>query len=414
MVGIKEAVQKVDVLVIGAGPSGTVAASILKNNGFNVAIVEKQIFPRFVIGESLLPRCMDNLEYAGLIEAVKAGGFQQKFGAKFVRNGVVCDFDFSDQFSKGWTWTWQVKRADFDHLLAKETEKKGVAIDYDAAVTAVAFNEDGSSVTTVQKGNGEIYTVEAQYIVDASGYGRVLPRLLDLDLPSDFPLRASFFTHLQDDKRPSGYDGNRITIVVYTQDVWVWVIPFSDGTTSVGMVGNPEIINRYEGTVEEQYAQWLKEVPWLKGRFTIEDRKFQPKKISGYSATVKQFYGKGYVLTGNSTEFLDPVFSSGVTLATESGALAAKLISRVLQGENVNWEEEYSKYIKRGVDVFRTFVSTWYDGTLQKILFTTESNPELKSQICSVLAGYVWDESNPFVKKHARAVKALANVIKEE
>ena len=408
----KEEVRDVDVLVIGAGPSGTVAASILKNSGLDVCMVEKQVFPRFVIGESLLPRCMENLDRAGLLETIKAGGFQQKFGAKFVRNDTICDFDFSDQYSKGWSWTWQVKRADFDHLLAKETEKKGVPIDYDAAVTAVHFHEDGSSETKVQKGSGQVYAVKAKYIVDASGYGRVLPRLLDLDLPSDFPMRMSFFCHLQDDNRPLGYDGNRITIVVYTQDVWMWVIPFSDGTTSVGLVGNPEIIEKFDGTLEEQYAQWLQEVPWIKGRFTIDDRKFEPRKIKGYSSTVKQFYGKGYVLTGNSTEFLDPVFSSGVTLATESGAVAATLIARTLKGEPVNWEVEYSEYIKRGVDVFRTFVSTWYDGTLQKILFAPNHNPELKSQICSVLAGYVWDESNPFVTKHERAVKALANVIK--
>ncbi len=409
----KEEVREVDVLVIGAGPSGTVAASILKNSGLDVCMVEKQVFPRFVIGESLLPRCMENLDRAGLLETIKAGGFQQKFGAKFVRDETICDFDFSDQYSKGWSWTWQVKRADFDHLLAKETEKKGVSIDYDAAVTAVKFHDDGSSETRVEKGNGEVYTVKAKYIVDASGYGRVLPRLLDLDLPSDFPMRMSFFCHLQDDNRPPGYDGNRITIVVYTQDVWMWVIPFSDGTTSVGLVGNPEIIEKFDGTLEEQYAQWLKEVPWIKGRFTIEDRKFEPRKIKGYSSTVKQFYGKGYVLTGNSTEFLDPVFSSGVTLATESGAVAATLIAKALNGEEVNWEVEYSDYIKRGVDVFRTFVSTWYDGDLQKILFAPNHNPALKSQICSVLAGYVWDETNPFVTKHERAVRALANVIRE-
>lgn len=412
MLELKEEVREVDVLVIGAGPSGTVAASILKNSGLDVCIVEKQVFPRFVIGESLLPRCMDNLERAGLLESVKEGDFQRKFGAKFVRDNVICDFDFSNQYSQGWSWTWQVKRADFDHLLAKETEKKGVPIDYDAAVTAVKFHSDGSSETKVEKGNGQAYTVKAKYIVDSSGYGRVLPRLLDLDLPSNFPMRMSFFCHLQDDKRPQGYDGNRITIVVYTQDVWMWVIPFSDGTTSVGLVGNPEIIEKFDGTLEEQYAQWLQEVPWIKGRFTIDDRKFEPRKIMGYSSTVKQFYGKGYVLTGNSTEFLDPVFSSGVTLATESGAVAAELIAKELKGEKVNWEQEYSEYIKRGVDVFRTFVSTWYDGTLQKILFAPNQNPELKSQICSVLAGYVWDESNPFVTKHERAVKALANVIK--
>ena len=236
--------------------------------------------------------------------------------------------------------------------------------------------------------------------------------MLSLDLPSDFPVRAAFFAHLEDRKRPRGLEGNRITIIVYQQDVWLWVIPFSDGTTSVGVVGNPEIINRYKGENTAQFEQWIGDVPELKSRFTIDDLKFEPRKISGYSAAVKQLYGKGYVLTGNSTEFLDPVFSSGVTLATESAATAAKLISREFRGEVVNWEAEYAQHLKKGVDVFRTFVSTWYEGSLQKIIFTSESNPEMKSQICSVLAGYVWDDNNLFVKKHDRAVKALAGVLK--
>ncbi|MFN6946519.1 MAG: NAD(P)/FAD-dependent oxidoreductase [Cytophagaceae bacterium] len=408
-----ESIQEVDVLVIGAGPAGTIAASIIKNSGFDVKIVEKENFPRFVIGESLLPRCMENLEYAGLLEAVEKVGFQKKFGAKFshVRNGTICDFDFSTQFTKGWNWTWQVKRADFDLVLANETKSKGVEIDYRSEVTEVSFSDDGSSVTSVKREDGSMYRVKARFIVDASGYGRVLPRLLDLNVPSNLPVRASFFSHMIDNKRPEGIDGNRILIIDYTDGVWLWVIPFSDGTTSVGVVGDPEIINRYEGTLEEQFAQWIEAVPDLKTRFVAENITFGPRKISGYSAAVKSLYGKGFVLTGNSTEFLDPIFSSGVTLASESSATAAKLIVMELNGVKVNWEEDYSNYLMLGVNVFRTFVTRWYDGTLQKIFFSNESNHELKSQICSVLAGYVWDLDNPFVKKHDRAVVALANVL---
>jgi flavin-dependent dehydrogenase len=403
--------ERRDVLVIGAGPSGTVAASILKNAGYNVKIVEKQLFPRFVIGESLLPRCMDNLEYAGLLKAVEQGGFQQKFGAKFVRRGETCDFDFSEQYTKGWNWTWQVPRAQFDHLLAKETQDKGVPIEFEEEVVGVNFHNDGSSTTTVRRKDGAQYTIDARFMIDASGYGRVLPRLLDLDKPSNFPVRASFFCHLQDKKRPEGIDGNRITIVIYSQDVWIWIIPFSNGITSVGVVGAPETINRFEGSPEEQYQQWLKDVPELKDRFAESERQFEPRKITGYSASVKQLWGNGFVLTGNSTEFLDPVFSSGVTLATESGAVAARLAVRQLGGEAVDWEKEYADYMKHGVDVFRTFVTTWYDGSLPKIFFSQESNPDIKKQMCSVLAGYVWDMNNPIVRKHERAVKALAQIL---
>src|SRR6478609_4178410 len=118
--------EKVDVLVIGAGPAGTVAAAMINKEGFKVKIVEKQKFPRFVIGESLLPRCMEHLNEAGFLDAVKAQGFQEKFGAKFVRGKQIADFNFSDQFSEGWKWTWQVPRGVFDKTLADEAARQGV------------------------------------------------------------------------------------------------------------------------------------------------------------------------------------------------------------------------------------------------------------------------------------------------
>src|SRR5690606_13886366 len=113
-----------DVLVIGAGPSGTVAASIIQQQGYRVTIVEKMQFPRFVIGESLLPRCMEALEKAGFLEAIKAKQFQQKDGAKFVMGDEICDFNFSQQYTNGWKWTWQVPRAEFDKVLADACEQK--------------------------------------------------------------------------------------------------------------------------------------------------------------------------------------------------------------------------------------------------------------------------------------------------
>src|SRR5882757_2387880 len=131
--------EKVDVLVIGAGPAGTVAAAMVNKNGFSCKIVEKQKFPRFVIGESLLPRCMEHLEEAGFLEAVKAQGFQDKFGAKFVKEDKICDFNFSDQFTKGWNWTWQVPRGNFDLAISEELQKKGVEILFEHTVTGIEF-----------------------------------------------------------------------------------------------------------------------------------------------------------------------------------------------------------------------------------------------------------------------------------
>jgi hypothetical protein len=120
------------------------------------------------------------------------------------------------------------------------------------------------------------------------------------------------------------------------------------------------------------------------------------------------------VLTGNVTEFLDPIFSSGVTLATVSSHRAAELAVRQLKGETIDWEEEYMKPTMVGVDTFRTFVMAWYDGTLQKIFFNDVQNIEVQRQICSVLAGYVWDTENPYVKNHESALKRLARLVEIE
>src|SRR6195952_2451098 len=176
--------EKVDVLVIGAGPSGTVAPFIVNRAGYKVKIVEKQKFPRFVIGERLLPRCMEALTEAGFVDAVAEKGFQEKFGAKFVKDGKICDYFFADQFTPGWNWTWQVPRAEFDKILADTVEKMGVPVCYETAVTNIVFN-GSDSITTVEDINGNKSQVEAKFIIDGSGYGRVIPKLFNLDKPSN-------------------------------------------------------------------------------------------------------------------------------------------------------------------------------------------------------------------------------------
>ena len=404
----------VDVLIIGAGPSGCVASSYLKNNGINAKVVEKSKFPRFVIGESLLPRCMDHFEETGLLESLMKQNFEIKAGARFLKNGIVCNFDFSKKHTPGWDYTWQVPRADFDHTLAQEIVKKGVDISFEHEVLAVEFDAEGNSATTVKTQTGETYTIHAKFIIDSSGYGRVLPRLLDLDLPSTLTPNSAIFTHVAETDRPQGEEGTIITFDVVTDEAWLWVIPFSNGNTSIGFVGPTDFIESYPGTKTEKLKEMLKLSDHYYNRLKDLDFLFEPHIIKNYSKAVKQLYGKGYALTGNSAEFLDPVFSSGVTFATESGVKAAKLITKELNGEKVNWEQEYTGYIMKGVDVFRTYVSEWYTGNLQKIFFHRPENPIIKEQICAVLAGYVWDETNPFVKNHDRLVKTVAKVIDME
>src|ERR1043165_7053740 len=389
---MQEIQKDVDVLVIGAGPSGSIAAAILHKHGLDVQMVEKVAFPRFVIGESLLPRCMEALDEAGLLDAVKAKNFQQKNGAKFVWGDLLCDFSFEQQHTKGWTWTWQVKRADFDKALADSCEERGIPVHYETEVTAVSIHDDGSSTTTVKRKDGTTETINARFIVDGSGYGRVLPTLFGLNKPSTQYTRRALFCHMQDPHRLEVAEPDRIVIIVHNLNTWIWVIPFSDGTTSVGYVGSPDFFEQYEGTPKEQFLAMLKAEPSLAVRFRDPQLVWdEPRILQGWSASSEKFYGNGYVLTGNVTEFLDPVFSSGVTLASVSSQIAANLVVRHLAGEQVDWESDYMKTMETGVDVFRTFVDTWYDGTLFKIFFNQQRDQKLMNQICSVLAGYVWD-----------------------
>lgn len=402
--------ENVDVLIIGAGPSGAVAASVLHQRGVNIKVVEREKFPRFMIGESLIPRCMENFEEAGFIEGVLEKNFEKKLGARFLRGEEVCNFDFSQKFSDGWDWTWQLPRAEFDKTLTDILESRGVDIEFQTTVENVVFHGT-DSVTTVSNAK-EKKEIHAKFIIDSSGYGRVLPRLLDLDAPSSLDPMAAIFVHLHDKRRPEGVEGTQITFDVLTQKNWFWVIPFSENRSSLGLVCPKEYLESIDtGDNAETFRNIIRQSDYYRERFDGLEFLFEPKKIVAYSSAVKKLYGPGFALTGNSAEFLDPVFSSGVCFASESGALSAKLIARQLNGENVDWEKEYEEYIMDGVSVFRSYVKTWYSGELQKLFFHPEVNEDIRRKICSVLAGYVWDKENPFVAKHDRAVQALAHIL---
>jgi flavin-dependent dehydrogenase len=402
--------KSTDVLVIGAGPAGSVAAALLNKAGISTRVVEREKFPRFVIGESLLPRCMAVLEDCDLLNSVKAKNFQEKFGAKFVREHDVSDFNFSDQFSDGWSWTWQVPRAEFDSTLINTVIERGVPVDFGTTVTAINFQKDESSITTVLTPSGKNEKIKAKFIIDASGFGRVIPRLFNLDQPSSLTPRKAIFAHVEDHLRSAYEEPNRIIIINYAPGAWVWLIPFSSGTTSLGFVSEHKFFESL-GSDSQTFNSLINNNSYLKNRFGESKQVFEPRKLEGWSTKTEKFFGDGFVLTGNVTEFLDPIFSSGVMFATVSSQLATQLVIKKLKGENINWQTEYTDTLQSGVNTFKAFVNGWYDGTLEKIFYHKGQRPEIKKQICSILAGYVWDMNNPFVKNPEGELSRLAKFI---
>ena len=407
--------EYVDVLVIGAGPSGCVSACHLHNNNVKVKMVEKTKFPRLVVGESLIPRVMDHFAEAGLFESLDAMNFEKKLGARFIRGEEICIFDFSKKYGKGWDWTWQVPRADFDNTMAQEVINKGIDLEFESEVVSISF-KGKKSITVIKDVAGNLKEVHANFVIDSSGYGRVLPRLLDLDTPSKLDPHSSIFTHVLDVNRPEGEEGTLISFDILETEVWLWVIPFSNGNTSLGVVGPTHFINSLSENKDNREAlnNAIKLSEYYVKRFGGVDFLFEPVKLENYARSVKQMYGDGFALTGNSSEFLDPVFSSGVAFATESGMLAAKLYIKESQGITVDWEQEFTGYMRRGIGVFTTYVKEWYTGNLQTLFFHQPENLDVKEKICAVLAGYVWDETNPFVKKHDNVIKNMAYLINAE
>jgi flavin-dependent dehydrogenase len=403
--------ERRQVVVIGAGPSGAIAAALLKRKGHDVLMIERQHFPRFSIGESLLSHCLDFVEEAGMLDAVNAAGFQMKNGAAFAWGEQYSAFDFGDTFTHGKPTTFQVQRADFDKLLADQAELQGVEIRYGEAIVSVDFTLPKPQLEVLRE-DGSQYRVEADFVLDASGYGRVLPRLLDLEAPSNFPVRQAVFTHVEDHIDSPTFEREKILITTHPihRDIWFWTIPFSNGRCSVGVVAAAEHFEGRMENLDECLRGFIAETPSLAGVLENAVWDTPARTIGGYSANVKSLHGPGFALLGNAAEFLDPVFSSGVTIAMRSASMAAGVLHRQLQGESVDWQTEFAGPLKRGVDTFRCYVEGWYAGTFQDVIYHPDSSPDIRRMICSILAGYAWDERNPFVAEPKRRLRMLSEL----
>jgi flavin-dependent dehydrogenase len=396
-----------DVLIIGAGPAGSVAGSILARHRHRVVTLEAGTFPRFQIGESLLPRSNDVLAEAGLLEAVVARGYQAKNAALFLQGGLRERFCFAEVFPGQRTQTFQVPRSDFDQTLATTARQFGADVRFNQRVEAVEFDAGGALVTATDVENEERTQIRAGFVLDCSGYGRVLPRLLQLERPSVITPRVALFTWVEGDERPAADREGDIWICIHPRGAWAWIIPFSNGRTSVGLVMEPEVYEGVPGCDRDRLFKLLFEDENIRERFRRAVPVLKTVKLQAWSSAVERLHGPRWALTGNAAEFLDPVFSSGVTLALESAARAAALVHRDLTGQPVNWDTEYDGMVLKAVGVFKAFVRSWYAGELQRVLLRVNKTDAIKRSITAILGGYVLDSNNPFVREPERALAAL-------
>jgi flavin-dependent dehydrogenase len=403
-----------EVVIIGAGPAGAVAAGLLRRQGHEVLVLERQRFPRFSIGESLLAHCIEFIDEAGMLPAVQAAGFQVKNGAAFAWGDRYTAFDFRDKFSPGPGTTFQVLRARFDKILADEAARQGAEVRYEQEVVAVDF--DGAmpalSVRDANSADAPVRRIAARFVLDASGYGRVLARLLDLERPSGLPPRKAIFTHIEDRIQDPAFDRAKILISVHPDEpgIWYWLIPFSDGRCSLGVVGGESLLGDSAAQPMATLRALVDAAPNLRRLLASAVWDTPANTIGGYAASVTRLHGPGYALLGNAAEFLDPVFSSGVTIALHSSKLATDALHRQLHGETVDWEADFAAPLMQGVETFRTYVEGWYTGAFRDVVFYERAQPAIRRMISSILAGYAWDRSNPFVAEHARRLRTLAEI----
>ncbi|WP_208866220.1 NAD(P)/FAD-dependent oxidoreductase [Paraburkholderia lacunae] len=409
-----------DVAIIGAGPAGAVAAALLRKAGRSVLVLERQHFPRFSIGESLLPQSMAYLEEAGMLQAVVEAGFQYKNGAHFIYRDRSSAFDFRDKHTAGWGTTYQVERAVFDDLLIRCAAQQGADVRFGHTVRAMQPGEPGRTDTNplldVIDEAQNAYEIEARFVFDASGFGRVLPRLLNLEAPTRMPTRAAIFTHVRDGIPAGATDRSKICVATHPErrDVWFWMIPLAGGRSSVGCVAEASFLDVPEAERDAKLRALIQQEPTLASLIGNAPFLMPVRHIGGYAANVERLHGPGYALLGNAGEFLDPVFSSGVTIALRSAHLAVQTLNRQLDGEQVDWSAAYDVPLRKGIDTFRAFVERWYTGELQDIIFYPDQTPSIRRMISAVLAGYAWDETNPYVADPVRRLNALHEVCTQQ
>jgi len=379
-----------DVAIIGGGPAGSTAAALLALAGRRVIVFEREKFPRFHIGESLLPFSMKAFTRLGLHEKFLRAGFMKKFGGEIV--GACSEsgtkFYFKDGYRSQTDHAYQVTRGDFDKVLLDHAVECGAEVHEETSVDQVEFSND--EVELGIKCNGSFHSIRARYVIDASGRTSVLGRKFKIKKTYDHLQKLSIFAHYDGVWRAEGIDGT-LTVLIRAIDRWFWLIPLSAERTSVGVVLDSEAFRNSKLRAEDFLEQALSEQPIIAKRMTDARRVSQVYVEADFSYRSTRLHGDRWLLAGDAAAFIDPVFSSGVFLAITSAEKAADTLDEVLRSESRRRRlfKNYSSCVNRIMDIYLTIVNSWYRRGKEfiEVFLNPTETMQITAAVNAVLAG---------------------------
>ena len=379
-----------DVAIIGGGPAGSTAAALLALAGRRVIVFEREKFPRFHIGESLLPFSMKAFTRLGLHEKFLRAGFMKKFGGEII--GACSEsgtkFYFKDGYRSQTDHAYQVTRGDFDKVLLDHAVECGAEVHEETSVDQVEFSND--EVELGIKCNGSFHSIRARYVIDASGRTSVLGRKFKIKKTYDHLQKLSIFAHYDGVWRAEGIDGT-LTVLIRAIDRWFWLIPLSAERTSVGVVLDSEAFRNSKLRAEDFLEQALSEQPIIAKRMTDARRVSQVYVEADFSYRSARLHGHRWLLAGDAAGFIDPIFSSGVFLAVFSGELCADVLNEVLDHPRKARRlfAGYERAVNRAMDIYLRFVNAWYTKEFIEVFLAPRNILGLAPAVNAVLGGNV-------------------------
>lgn len=394
-----------DVLVIGGGPAGSTAATLLARKGWSVQLLEKGRHPRFHIGESLLPMNLPVLERLGVLEQVERIGVR-KLAADFASGGDdYGSFPFARALDAQRNHAFQVRRSEFDELLFRHAAANGAKTFEEAEVLGIERATDGRHAVRVRHA-GEERTLQVRYVVDASGRDTLLGKQYGLKQANPRHRSAAMFAHFSGVQRRPGEDAGNITIYRLSRG-WMWMIPLQGDVMSIGAVCDPEHFKTRRGGLDEFLLQTLHAHGQAEQRMQGSTRVSEVEATGNYSYACRAAAGPGWVLTGDAYAFVDPIFSSGVYLAMHGAELAAAVVDGALRepGREAALQRAYRRRLDFGIANFSWFIER-FNGPAMVTLFRNPRNIlGVEQAVISMLAGDVFD--NPRVLLRLKLFKLI-------